>query len=35
MKAGLNFIRLAGGVESAQAGLAGLKELIETARAVK
>ena len=35
LKAGLNFIRLAGGVESAKERLAGLKELIETARAVK
>jgi hypothetical protein len=34
MRAGLNFIRLAGSVENAKERLAGLKELIETARAV-
>lgn len=35
MKAGLTFIRLAGGVENARKRLAGLEELIETARAVQ
>ena len=35
IRAGLQFIRLAGGVESARERLAGLKELIETARSVE
>lgn len=35
LKAGLQFIRLAGGVEEARAHLAGLKALIETARVVE
>src|ERR1700731_1696295 len=35
MKAGLNFILLAGGVEAARERLVGLAELIETARAVE
>lgn len=35
IKAGLHFIRLAGGVASAKERLTGLKELIETARAVE
>jgi hypothetical protein len=35
MKAGLHFIRLAGGVESARERLVGLEELIETARKVE
>ena len=35
LKAGLAFIRLVGGVEEAEAQLAGLKGLIETAKAVK
>ncbi|HEV3303901.1 MAG TPA: hypothetical protein VG055_29885 [Planctomycetaceae bacterium] len=35
MKAGLAFIRLAGGVEEAQSQLAGLADLIETAKAVR
>jgi hypothetical protein len=34
MKAGLHFIRLAGGVEEARERLVGLAELIETAREV-
>jgi hypothetical protein len=34
MKAGLNFIRLAGDVESAREWLVGLEELIETAKHV-
>ena len=34
MKAGLDFIRLAGGVEQARTRLAGLTALIETAKAV-
>ena len=34
MRAGLDFIRLAGGVDAAQERLAGLKDLIETARSV-
>ena|ERR1700693_5535857 len=34
MRAGLAFIRLAGGVKNAQERLAGLRELIETAKAV-
>jgi hypothetical protein len=34
LRAGLTFIRLAGGVETAQEQLAGLKKLIETARAI-
>ena len=34
MRAGLTFIRLAGGVDAAREQLAGLKDLIETARAV-
>lgn len=34
MRAGLTFIRLAGGVKNAQQRLAGLQELIETAKAV-
>ena len=34
LKAGLTFIRLAGGVESARERLVGLEELIETAKAV-
>ncbi|HEV3304466.1 MAG TPA: hypothetical protein VG055_32750 [Planctomycetaceae bacterium] len=35
LKAGLEFIRLAGGVEHAQTKLAGLAALIETAKAVQ
>jgi hypothetical protein len=35
MKAGLQFIRLAGGVEAARERLVGLEELIETAKAVE
>jgi hypothetical protein len=35
VKAGLHFVRLAGGVESARERLAGLKELIETAKALE
>jgi hypothetical protein len=35
MRAGLTFIRLAGGVENAEERLASLKELIETAKAVQ
>lgn len=35
MRAGLTFIRLAGGVESAQEQLSGLKKLIETAKAIE
>jgi hypothetical protein len=35
MKAGLAFIRLAGGIEEARTRLAGLAALIETARAVQ
>jgi hypothetical protein len=35
LKAGLNFIRLAGGVDQARTQLAGLAALIETARAVQ
>jgi hypothetical protein len=35
MKAGLNFIRLSGGVEAARDRLVGLAELIETAKAVE
>jgi hypothetical protein len=35
MKAGLAFIRLAGGVEEAQSQLAALADLIETAKAVR
>jgi hypothetical protein len=35
MKAGLDFIRLAGGLEQARERLAGLTALIETARAVQ
>jgi hypothetical protein len=35
MKAGLQFIRLAGGVEQARERLVGLEELIETARAIE
>jgi hypothetical protein len=35
LKAGLTFIRLAGGVESARDRLDGLEELIEAAKAVK
>jgi hypothetical protein len=34
LRAGLNFVRLAGGVENAKERLAGLQELIETAKAV-
>jgi hypothetical protein len=34
MRAGLTFIRLAGGVESARERLVGLEELIETAKGV-
>jgi hypothetical protein len=34
MRAGLTFIRLAGGVENARERLAGLKDLIETAKEV-
>lgn len=34
MKAGLHFIRLAGGVEEARERLVGLEALIETAKAV-
>jgi hypothetical protein len=34
MRAGLTFIRLAGSVEAARERLAGLKDLIETAKAV-
>jgi hypothetical protein len=34
MKAGLHFIRLAGGVESARERLVGLEQLIETAKVV-
>jgi hypothetical protein len=34
MRAGLTFIRLAGGVENAQEQLAGLKKLIDTAKAI-
>jgi hypothetical protein len=34
MRAGLTFIRLAGSVEAAREQLAGLKDLIETARTV-
>jgi hypothetical protein len=34
MRAGLTFIRLAGGVENARERLVGLEELIETARVV-
>jgi hypothetical protein len=35
MKAGLDFIRLAGGIEEARTRLAGLAALIETAKAVQ
>jgi hypothetical protein len=35
MRAGLNFVRLAGGVENAQEQLVGLGKLIETAKAVQ
>jgi len=35
MKAGLSFIRLAGGVENARERLVGLEELIETAKTVE
>jgi hypothetical protein len=35
MRAGLTFIRLAGGVEAARVRLVGLEELIETAKAVE
>ena len=35
MKAGLNFIVLAGGVEAARERLVGLEELIEAAKAVE
>jgi hypothetical protein len=35
MKAGLNFVRLAGSVEAARERLVGLEELIETAKAVE
>jgi hypothetical protein len=35
MRAGLAFIRLAGGVENSLEQLAGLKKLIETAKAIK
>jgi len=35
MKAGLIFVRLAGGVENARERLVGLEELIETAKAVE
>ena len=35
MRAGLAFIRLAGGVENARERLVGLEELIETAKAVE
>jgi hypothetical protein len=35
MRAGLTFIRLAGSVEAAKERLAGLKDLIETARSVE
>ena len=35
MKAGLNFIVLAGGVEAARERLVGLEELIETVKAVE
>lgn len=35
MKAGLHFIRLAGGVEAARERLVGLEELIETAKMVE
>ena len=35
MKAGLQFIRLAGGVEQARERLVGLEQLIETARAIE
>ena len=35
MKAGLQFIRLAGGVEQARERLVGLEALIETARAIE
>jgi hypothetical protein len=34
MRAGLTFIRLAGSVDAAREQLAGLKDLIETARTV-
>ena len=35
MRAGLTFIRLAGSVDAARERLAGLKDLIETARTVE
>jgi hypothetical protein len=35
MRAGLHFIRLAGGVEQARERLVGLEQLIETARAIE
>jgi hypothetical protein len=35
LRAGLKFIRLAGGVENAKDRLHGLEELIETAKAVE
>ena len=35
MRAGLAFVRLAGGVKNAQEQLAGLRDLIETAKAVE
>ena len=35
MRAGLTFIRLAGSVDAARERLAGLKDLIETARSVE
>jgi hypothetical protein len=35
LKAGLTFIRLAGGVENARERLVGLEELIEAAKAVE
>jgi hypothetical protein len=35
IRAGLNFIRLAGGVENAREQLAGLKNLIETAKTIE
>jgi hypothetical protein len=35
MRAGLTFIRLAGGVENAQEQLSSLKALIETAQALE
>ena len=35
LKAGLTFIRLAGGIENARERLVGLEELIEAAKAVE